>query len=146
MNMNSSSQTSQRTVSSILAPLSRQLTMRLTAMGGVNWPRATLYVITTPNHTRSHSKVSAIGTNSGQKIRKMEMPSRNMPTITRNTIRMNMTPSGWPPPGSPGLRQWGRRCQACCTPRQKRSPGPPPPGLTRRFRRTRPAVRTGCAG
>ena len=42
MNMNASSQASQRTVASILAPLIRQLTMRLTAMGGVNWPRATL--------------------------------------------------------------------------------------------------------
>ena len=41
-NMNTSSQMSQNTVSSIFAPLSRQLTMRLTAMGGVNWPRATL--------------------------------------------------------------------------------------------------------
>ena len=41
-NMDRSSQMSQRTVDSMDAPLSRQLTMRLTAKGGVNWPKAML--------------------------------------------------------------------------------------------------------
>ena len=38
--MNKSSQMTQRTVDSMDAPVSRQLTMRLTAMGGQNCPRA----------------------------------------------------------------------------------------------------------
>ena len=38
--MNRSSQMTQRTVDSMDAPVSRQLTMRLTAMGGQNCPRA----------------------------------------------------------------------------------------------------------
>ena len=53
MNMERTSQTTHRTVDSRGAPVRRQLTMRFTAMGGVNWPIATLKVMRTPNHTRS---------------------------------------------------------------------------------------------
>ena len=50
-NMASSIQPTQRTVDSMRTPAMRQDTMRFTASGGVNWPRATFRVRITPNHT-----------------------------------------------------------------------------------------------
>ena len=60
-----------------------QDTMRLTAIGGVNWPIATAIVRITPNHTTSHLNSSTTGVSSGMKIRKIDTPSRNMPTTSR---------------------------------------------------------------
>ena len=52
--MASTSQMTQRVVCSMRTPAILLDTIRFTAMGGVNWPTATVSVSTTPNHTTSH--------------------------------------------------------------------------------------------
>jgi len=54
-------------VASIGIPASRHVTIRLTAVGGVNWPMATLMVMTMPSQTRSQWYACATGSRKGRK-------------------------------------------------------------------------------
>ena len=45
-----------------------------------------LSVISTPNHTGSQPKWAMMGRNSGRKMKKMEMPSMNMPASSKMTL------------------------------------------------------------
>ena len=74
------SQPTQGTVSSMRTWAMRQTTIRFTAIGGVNWPIAIFIVSSTPNQTGSQLKANDRRISSGRRIRKIETPSRNMPT------------------------------------------------------------------
>src|SRR5690606_37535281 len=91
-NTPTSSQVTQRKVLSMGTRAMRQEIMRLTASGGVNWPSATMMVSSTPNQTGSQPKALAMGMRSGTKTRKMEIPSRNMPTMVSRIMISAKTP------------------------------------------------------
>src|SRR5690554_610956 len=91
-NTPTSSQVTQRTVLSMGTRAMRHETIRFTARGGVNCPRATMTVSMTPNQTGSQPYALAMGMSSGTKIRKMEIPSRNMPTMTNRVMMSANTP------------------------------------------------------
>jgi hypothetical protein len=78
-------------------PARRHATSRLTAIGGVNWPIATSMVSSTPNHTGSQANSRISGTSSGRKIRKIDTPSRNMPT-TSSTAASSTSVAALPRP------------------------------------------------
>src|SRR5690606_8361560 len=91
-NTPTSSQVTQRRVLSMGTRAMRHETIRFTASGGVNCPRATMTVRMTPNHTGSQPSALAMGMSRGTKIRKMEIPSRNMPEMVSRTMMSGITP------------------------------------------------------
>ena len=52
--MASTSHSTQRVVASMRTWAILLATIRFTAIGGVNWPMATVSTVSTPNHTTSH--------------------------------------------------------------------------------------------
>ncbi len=64
----------------------RLVTIRLTAIGGVNCPIARFIVSSTPNQTGSQLNVRMIGTRIGRNTRNIEMASSSMPAISIITM------------------------------------------------------------
>ena len=67
--MAATNHSTQRTVDSMETLATAPVTIRLTAIGGVNCPMARFIVIITPNYTGSHWNARISGTSSGSMIR-----------------------------------------------------------------------------